>query len=99
MRPAVATAVLGLALAVAAPTTWALTRPEATAGAPVEQVLGPAGAVDAATAAPGRPPVVTARPAAPAAAGAAARAGAPGGARPRASTPPSTPWASSPTAR
>lgn len=39
MRPAVATAVLGLALAVAAPTTWALTRPEASAGAAVETVL------------------------------------------------------------
>ena len=34
MRPAVAPPVLGLTLAVAAPTTWALTRPEATAGAP-----------------------------------------------------------------
>ena len=39
MRPAVVPTVLGLTLAVAAPTTWALTRPEATAGAPVEQAL------------------------------------------------------------
>jgi sortase (surface protein transpeptidase) len=39
MRPAAATAVLGLALAVGAPTAWSLTRPPATAGAPVEQVL------------------------------------------------------------
>ena len=59
MRPAVATAVLGLALAVAAPTTWALTRPEATAGAPVERALG------SPTPAPEDSPGVVARPAAP----------------------------------
>ena len=39
MRPAAAGVVLGLALAVGVPTTWALTRPPAAAGAPVEQVL------------------------------------------------------------
>jgi len=39
MRPAAAGAVLGLALAFGAPTAWSLTRPPATAGAPVEQVL------------------------------------------------------------
>ncbi|NEM05748.1 sortase domain-containing protein [Geodermatophilus normandii] len=39
MRPAVAGLALGLALAVGVPTTWALTRPPAAAGAPVEQVL------------------------------------------------------------
>jgi sortase (surface protein transpeptidase) len=72
VRPAVATTVLGLALAVAAPTTWALTRPEPTAGAPVEQVLGAAPASPAgrgvATVAPAAPddlPTVTARPAVP----------------------------------
>lgn len=39
MRPAAATAVLGIALAVGVPTAWELTRPPASAGAPVEQVL------------------------------------------------------------
>ena len=39
MRPAAATAVLGVALAVGVPTAWNLTRPPASAGAPVEQVL------------------------------------------------------------
>ena len=39
MRPAAATAVLGMALAVGVPTAWELTRPSASAGAPVEQVL------------------------------------------------------------
>jgi len=39
VRPAAASAVLGLALAVGAPTVWALTRPEAAAGIPVEQAL------------------------------------------------------------
>ena len=70
MRPAVATAVLGLALAVAAPTTWALTRPEASAGAPVETVLAPPSAPEAgretpAPTAPGALPEVATRPAAP----------------------------------
>lgn len=62
MRPAVATIALGLALAVAAPTTWALTRPEATAGVPVEQSLG-----TPPTSSPAAPavPTVTARPAVP----------------------------------
>ena len=40
MRPAAAGAVLGLALAIGAPTAWSLTRPPATAGAPVVEVLG-----------------------------------------------------------
>ena len=40
MRPAAATAVLGVALAVGVPTAWSLTRPPATVGAPVEQVVG-----------------------------------------------------------
>ena len=62
MRPAVATTVLGLALAVAAPTTWSLTRPEATAGAPVEEVLAPP---EAAREDPGALPEVTAEPATP----------------------------------
>lgn len=39
MRPAAATAVLGLALAVGAPTAWVLTRPDAAAGVSVEQAL------------------------------------------------------------
>jgi sortase (surface protein transpeptidase) len=39
VRPAAASAVLGLALAVGAPTAWALTRPEAAAGIPVAQAL------------------------------------------------------------
>ncbi|MCZ2858643.1 class F sortase [Blastococcus sp. VKM Ac-2987] len=39
MRPAAATAVLGLALAVGAPTAWAVTRPEVAAGPPVQRVL------------------------------------------------------------
>jgi sortase (surface protein transpeptidase) len=65
VRPAVATAVLGLALAVAAPTTWALTRPEASAGAPVEAAL-PAPALDAGREAPGTLPEVTTRSASPA---------------------------------
>jgi sortase (surface protein transpeptidase) len=64
VRPAVATTVLGLTLAVAAPTTWALTRPEATAGAPVEQVLPAPPSPSATTAEPSQ---VIARPAVPAA--------------------------------
>jgi sortase (surface protein transpeptidase) len=39
VRPAAATAVLGVALAVGVPTAWELTRPPASAGAPVEQAL------------------------------------------------------------
>jgi hypothetical protein len=39
MRPAAAAAVLGLALAIGAPTAWSLTRPSASAGAPVTTVL------------------------------------------------------------
>ena len=69
MRPAVVTAVLGLAVAVAAPTAWVLTRPAAMAGAPVEQALGTPSAPSpvAAPAVPGVLPAATARPAAPAA--------------------------------
>ena len=65
MRPAVVLTALGIALAVAAPTAWALTRTEATAGAPVEQVLGPPPAPSSGTAP--AVPTVTARPALPAA--------------------------------
>ncbi|MGY1801666.1 sortase domain-bontaining protein [Blastococcus sp. SYSU D00922] len=65
MRPAVATTVLGLALAVGAPTTWALTRPAATAGAPVEQVLPVPASPSAGPGSPGALPEVTARPASP----------------------------------
>jgi hypothetical protein len=65
VRPAVATAALGVALAVAAPTTWVLTRPEATAGAPVEQALGAPSSPSVAAAQPGGPPTPAARPAAP----------------------------------
>jgi sortase (surface protein transpeptidase) len=39
VRPAVAVALLGLALAIGTPTAWSLTRPPATAGAPVAAVL------------------------------------------------------------
>jgi hypothetical protein len=62
VRPAVATTVLGITLAVAAPTTWALTRPEATAGAPVEQAFGAPPSPSLTT----EPPRVVARPAVPA---------------------------------
>ncbi len=55
MRPAAAGVALGLALAVGTPTAWALTRPPAAAGAPVEQVLG----------APATPAPVTTSPAVP----------------------------------
>lgn len=69
MRPAAASAVLGLALAVGAPTAWVLTRPDAAAGIPVEQAL-PAPAPQAGAGALPAPdlPVVTARDAAPTAA-------------------------------
>ena len=67
MRPAVATTVLGLALAVAAPTTWTLTRPEASAGAPVLESLGtpPEPAIPPPPTEPSTLPSVVARPAAP----------------------------------
>ncbi|RZU33947.1 hypothetical protein [Blastococcus saxobsidens] len=39
MRPAAATAVLGLALAIGAPTAWAVSRPDAAAGPSVQRVL------------------------------------------------------------
>jgi hypothetical protein len=74
VRPAAASAVLGLALAVGAPTAWVLTRPDAAAGIPVEQAL-PApvpqsGAGSPAATPPATPPdtpLVTVRDAAPAA--------------------------------
>jgi hypothetical protein len=65
VRPAVVLTALGIALAVAAPTTWALTRPEATAGAPVEQALGTPPESSSAPASAVLPPV-TAGPASPA---------------------------------
>ena len=69
MRPAVTTTVLGITLAVAAPTTWALTRPEATAGASVQQALTASPAPSSPmSAGPGELPAVTVRPAGPAAA-------------------------------
>lgn len=60
MRPAAASAVLGLALAVGAPTAWVMTRPEAAVGTPVEQVLESPGAT--AGAPPAAPPEVLAVP-------------------------------------
>ena len=68
MRPAAASAVLGLALAVGAPTAWVLTRPEAAAGIPVEQAL-PAPVPQSGAGSPpptaSATPLVTARDAAP----------------------------------
>lgn len=66
MRPAAASAVLGLALAVGAPTAWVLTRPEAAAGISVEQAL-PAPAPQAGAGPLPATPLVTTRDAAPAA--------------------------------
>lgn len=63
MRPAAAVLVLGLALAVGVPASWALTRPSAAAGAPVAAALVPT--TSAAPATPSQPAVPT-RPAAPA---------------------------------
>jgi sortase (surface protein transpeptidase) len=76
MRPAAAGVVLGLALAVGVPTTWAMTRPSAAAGAPVVEALeapaqqAPAGRPELrpdplADGRPDRLPEATARPAAP----------------------------------
>lgn len=70
MRPAAASAVLGLALAVGAPTAWVLTQPEAAAGIPVEQALPapvPQSGVGSPPSTPPATPLVTARDAAPAA--------------------------------
>ncbi|MGY1752294.1 class F sortase [Blastococcus sp. SYSU D01042] len=67
MRPAAASAVLGLALAVGAPTAWVLTRPDAAAGIPVEQAL-PAPAAEAGAGTAASLPPVTTRDASPAAA-------------------------------
>ena len=64
MRPAAAGVVLGLALAVGAPTAWELTRSSAAAGAPVAEVLAAPSSTSAATF-PNRYPEATARPAAP----------------------------------
>ncbi len=64
MRPAAASAVLGLALAVGAPTAWVLTRPEAAAGIPVEQAL-PAPVPQSGAGSPPTTPLVTTRDAAP----------------------------------
>jgi len=73
VRPAAATAVLGLALAVGAPTAWSLTRPEASAGTPVGTALAAPSAPGAGRAvetapptASGELPEITTRPAAPA---------------------------------
>jgi hypothetical protein len=78
VRPAAASAVLGLALAVGAPTAWAMTRPEAAVGTPVEQALESPGTTEGAPPAapsevlPGAPglslPPGTVRDASPAAA-------------------------------
>ncbi|MGY1828738.1 class F sortase [Blastococcus sp. SYSU DS0541] len=67
VRPAAASAVLGLALAVGAPTAWALSRPDAAAGPPVDQVLErPAAPTPPAVAPPTSPlPPVSVRDAAP----------------------------------
>jgi sortase (surface protein transpeptidase) len=66
MRPAAAGAVLGLALAIGAPTAWSLTRPPATAGAPISAVLESPSAPSPVPAAPMAPrPVVATRDAAP----------------------------------
>jgi hypothetical protein len=68
MRPAAAGAVLGLAVAVGAPTAWHLAQPPAAAGAPVIEVLTtdvPRAPQSSATPAPDRLPEITARPATP----------------------------------
>jgi Sortase domain len=64
VRPAAATAVLGLALAVGAPTAWSLTRPPATAGAPVVETLGTPPASSSPVPVPAAPRIPT-RPADP----------------------------------
>ncbi|MGY2126826.1 class F sortase [Blastococcus sp. SYSU DS0617] len=66
MRPAAAAAVLGLALAVGAPTAWVLTQPDAAAGVPVEQAL-PAPAPEAGAGPLSATPSVPTRDAAPSA--------------------------------
>lgn len=72
MRPAAAGVALGLALAVGVPTAWAVSRPPAAAGAPVEQALGaaPSPAVSPPVSPPASPapPEVPVRDAAPTAA-------------------------------
>ncbi len=65
MRPAAATAVLGMALAVGVPTTWSLTRPPASAGASVEQVLPAPATPSVGRETPSVLPELTARPADP----------------------------------
>ncbi|MGY1723948.1 class F sortase [Blastococcus sp. SYSU DS0533] len=70
VRPAAASAVVGLALAVGAPTAWALSRPDAAAGPPVDQVLERPAAPEPLTTEPpaSRLPPVGVRDAAPTAA-------------------------------
>ena len=63
MRPALAVTTFGFVLAVAAPTTWALTRPASTAGAPVEQALASPAASSSPPGPPGDVPTLGARPA------------------------------------
>jgi hypothetical protein len=72
VRPAVATVVLGAALAVGTPTVWELTQPPATAGAPVEQALATAPAPSSPTIARSGLPQPTVRDATPAVEAAAA---------------------------
>jgi sortase (surface protein transpeptidase) len=69
VRPAAAGAVLGLALAIGAPTAWSLTRPPASAGAPVSAVLETPSApsLPVSTAPTGSSPAVATRDAAPSA--------------------------------
>ena len=98
MRPAAAGAVLGLALAIGAPTAWSLTRPSASAGAPVEQVLG--GRRRAGPSSSPMPTPTVPRPAVPPGRRPRARGGRAGpgparGPRPRGRQPPSTRSASS----
>lgn len=52
MRPAAASVVLGIGLAVGAPIAWAVAQPEATAGAPLDQALERPGIVAEAPTAP-----------------------------------------------
>ncbi|CCG01159.1 class F sortase [Blastococcus saxobsidens] len=65
MRPAAATIVLGLALAVGAPTAWAVTRPEAAAGPSLDRVLSAPAAPTAAPPGAGTMPPATVRDASP----------------------------------
>jgi sortase (surface protein transpeptidase) len=73
MRPAVVGAVLGLVLAVGAPTAWFLTRPPETAGAPVVEALPTPTASSAPSSSGPAVPTRDAAPAAPTEAAAPAR--------------------------